>query len=236
MPPGKWRKRSLKIELILFTGLLIFLSSCGFTPPEKKIISVKNYLSLNTGRAPARIKGTIIKQNHEPADTAPAMMFIITGLSAESPPPAKTDKACRLVFSPEILKRKIKAALPEKTKPKFIINLNSGSVKKQNSELTIYFNFDSSIISKKEIIKLNKFIKNNLSVRHQVQIKGYASQSGSATYNQALSLKRALSVKKYLVGQNIRNTTAIGLGEIKVPQTKLSRKAVISISKKEGLL
>lgn len=242
----------MKTEIILSVVLLLFLSACASKLPKAETALAKNYITLNNGGAPARIKAKIIKQDYNPVDAIPARMFVLTGLSARSVPPARTDKAGRSVFSSEVLKEKIKAALPEKatflplqTKNEPVVKPRQVSTKitkeQKQKRLTIYFDFDSSIIPQSELIKLNLFAKNlnqhaGQPVRPSVRIDGYASPSGSTIHNRVLSLKRALSVEKYLISHNVRVATVIGRGEIKAPQSKLSRKAIIAVSRKEGCL
>lgn len=223
-------------KIILSVVLLLFLSACASILPKKETIVPKNYIALNTGNAPVRIKPATITQNYKPADAIPTGMFIITDLSAKSAPPVKADKTGRSVFSSKILKKKIKAALPEKIENKPIVQQGTvltktkNSMKKQKTKiLTIYFDFNSSIIPKNERTKLNKFTKE---FHKPVRIDGYASPSGSTAYNQALSLKRAMAVEKYLINQGVQVTTVIGRGEIEAPQSKLSRKAVVFIKRK----
>ena len=239
-------------KIILSVILLLFLSACSSTLPKVQITPAGNYTTLNTGGAPARIRARTIKQNYKPVDAIPTRMFVITDLSARSVPPLKTDKAGRSVFSSKILKEKIKAALPEKTtflplqtKNKSLVKARPVSTKttkeQKQKRLTIYFNFDSSIIPQSELIKLNRFAKKinhypGQPARSSVRIDGYASPSGSSLHNRGLSLKRALSVKKYLIDQGVQVTTVIGRGEIEAPQSKLSRKVIISANKKEGCL
>ena len=235
MAPGKWRKQSLKTELIFSAALLIFLSACAPAPPTTKKPSPAVRLVLNTGGKPARIRAANITQNYKPADAIPTGMFVITDLSAGSVPPLKTDKAGRSVFSSKILKGKIKAALREKIKNKPVVKQEAVSTKKQKSEtLTIYFDFDSYAIQQKETVKLNKFIKKFN--RQPIRIDGYASPPGSTAHNRQLSLKRAMSVEKYLINQGVQVITVIGRGENEAPQSKLSRKAVVSIKRKGGCL
>ena len=242
----------MKIEIILSVVLFMFLSACSSTLPKAEITPAENYIALNTGGTPARIRAITINQNYKPVDAIPKRMFVITDLSARSVPPARTDKAGRPVFSSEVLKEKIKAALPGKatflllqTKNEPVVKPRPVSTKttkeQKQKRLTIYFDFDSSIIPQSELTKLNRFAKKlnqhaGQPARPLVRINGYADPSGSSIHNRVLSLKRALSVEKYLIDQGVQVTSAIGHGEIEEPQSKLSRKVVISANKKEGCL
>ena len=228
MPPGKWRKQSLKTELIL--ALVIFLSACASAPPTTKKLSPAVRLALNTGGKPTRIRAATIAQDFKPADVIPAGMFVITDLPVRPVPPAKADRS---VFSPKILKEKIKMALPEKTKNKPVVSTKkTNPTKQQKSErLTIYFDFDSHAIQQKEKERLNKFIKKFN--QQPMRIDGYASPPGSDAHNRVLSLRRAMAVEKYLTKIGVQVATVIGHGENKAPRSKLSRKAVVSIKRKE---
>ncbi|MBL0700130.1 MAG: OmpA family protein [Desulfosarcina sp.] len=210
----------MKTELILSAVLLIFLSACASAPPTTKKLSPAVRLALNTGGKPTRIRAATIAQDFKPADVIPAGMFVITDLPVRPVPPAKADRS---VFSPKILKEKIKMALPEKT---------TNPTKQQKSErLTIYFDFDSYSIQQKEKERLNKFIKKFN--QQPMRIDGYASPPGSDAHNRVLSLRRAMAVEKYLTKIGVKVATVVGHGENKAPRSKPSRKAVISIKRKE---
>ena len=87
------------------------------------------------------------------------------------------------------------------------------------SEISIYFEFDSYTInpaSKLEIHKLNQDSES-------VSIVGYTDQAGSTTYNERLSQQRAEAIKQFLIASGVESTrikSVIGKG--KHPDSSLS--------------
>jgi len=64
---------------------------------------------------------------------------------------------------------------------------------KFGKKVTIYFDFDSAVLRKDQIPKLNIFKRGD-----RVEVRGYASPEGTKEYNLRLSEKRARNVKNYL--------------------------------------
>lgn len=95
---------------------------------------------------------------------------------------------------------------------------NSGECNTASSELrTVYFNFNSSVLTPAAKTKLNTLAttlkSNNVS---SVKIVGFADEIGSDSYNMRLSQKRANAVASYLRGKGLKvvGTSEVrGLGE-----------------------
>lgn len=84
-------------------------------------------------------------------------------------------------------------------------------------QLTVYFDFNKSGLSKAEKAKLNevvRIIKESQKVE-SVDIVGYADQIGTSSYNKRLSTKRANNVKAYLASKGLktRNVRVEGKGD-----------------------
>jgi outer membrane protein OmpA-like peptidoglycan-associated protein len=81
---------------------------------------------------------------------------------------------------------------------------------------SVYFDFNSSKLTKKGIATLDNLLKVIRSKKIQaVTIAGYADAVGSDSYNLRLSEKRAVAVKKYLSGKGFKhaNTDIRALGK-----------------------
>jgi outer membrane protein OmpA-like peptidoglycan-associated protein len=93
-----------------------------------------------------------------------------------------------------------------------------GSCNTASSELrTVYFNFNSSVLTPSAKTKLNQLAtalkSSNVS---SVKIVGFADEIGSDGYNMRLSQKRANAVAAYLRGKGLKvigNSEVRGLGE-----------------------
>lgn len=71
------------------------------------------------------------------------------------------------------------------------------------ADKTIYFNFDSSVLTKKSKKKLNRLARSLTGSGEVVRanIVGYADHIGNDSYNMALSKRRAKAVKRYLASK-----------------------------------
>ncbi len=83
---------------------------------------------------------------------------------------------------------------------------NGGECAGITSELrTVYFNFNSSVLTpaaKTKLNKLAKAIKSNKA--SSVKIVAFADEIGTSNYNLSLSQKRANAVASYLRGQGLK--------------------------------
>ena len=99
------------------------------------------------------------------------------------------------------------------------IEINGSSdLNKAGPLKTVYFAFDSSILSEdtKMILDANaEFLKGHPSI--QVQIEGHSDERGGIQYNLALGERRAQSVKDYLVSLGVasKNMSVISFGKEK---------------------
>ena len=83
---------------------------------------------------------------------------------------------------------------------------------------TIYFDFDSAVLTGKAQAKLDQLaqIINSSAAIADVRIHGFTDQFGSSSYNEVLANKRAAAVKGYLDGQSRLASTVAevkGLGK-----------------------
>jgi outer membrane protein OmpA-like peptidoglycan-associated protein len=76
----------------------------------------------------------------------------------------------------------------------------------------IYFDTDSCLISKSNILKLDSIItalKKNVNIN--IELFGYTDSTGSDKYNIELSIKRALNVKKYFIKSELTEANIVKL-------------------------
>jgi OmpA-OmpF porin, OOP family len=90
---------------------------------------------------------------------------------------------------------------------------------KQQSEVTVPFGFNKSMLtseSRQDLDKLAQDVQSDK--RFFITVEGYTDKTGAASYNEALSRKRADAVVQYLVAKHdipIYRIHTIGLGEEK---------------------
>jgi OOP family OmpA-OmpF porin len=77
---------------------------------------------------------------------------------------------------------------------------------------TVYFPFDSAVLTQKEREKLDELIR-SIPAGTGVSLDGYACELGSTYYNLGLSLRRAKEVASYLRGKNVAVGNIEGKGK-----------------------
>jgi OOP family OmpA-OmpF porin len=96
------------------------------------------------------------------------------------------------------------------------------------SERTIYFGFDSAVLSQESVYKLNKLIAKikdtgkDTGKMLSASIVGHADQMGDVGYNQSLSARRANAVKNYLVANGLKDAKVASINAVgeQMPVTK----------------
>jgi len=80
--------------------------------------------------------------------------------------------------------------------------------------LTIFYNYDSSVIRDVSFQKLTKLIAfMNKYPKYKATLTGHTSSEGTIPNNQILSEKRALSIRKYMIGQGIEASRISAYGK-----------------------
>lgn len=111
--------------------------------------------------------------------------------------------------------KNITGNIPGKNGIIFELNGDSDANKAGGLE-TVYFEFNSSVLSRATVDKLNRnieILKSNPNVK--IQIEGHCDERGSVQFNLALGEKRASSVSEHFIGQGIENSriSIISLGK-----------------------
>ncbi len=83
-----------------------------------------------------------------------------------------------------------------------VVNIEIGE--HVNPQLTVYFAFDSHLISDSSKVKIDEFINQlNMSEIESIQMIGHTDGMGPDSYNDRLANKRAISVKAYFIAKGI---------------------------------
>lgn len=100
----------------------------------------------------------------------------------------------------------------------------AGEVQMMRKMVKVYFNFDSTSLTKKAKMDLDALISAVGGRAHKANLVGYADRVGDVAYNRELSKKRALMVANYLrdggiINAKVANIRALGESD---PSTKCS--------------
>jgi len=177
--------------------LLIFLSTLAGCSHHSACGMVEPNLGQNTGEPPTKIVKAMYTDTYEFAQDETSKKFVLSN----NPPDVKPiEKAIRINLSASANHIQVEAINENSVSPKksgeMVSNSkSSGTVISSSDTFIVYFDLNSSVISRPESLKLNSFIDELKSAGiHRVDITGYTDRTGSSEVNNALAIKRAEAV------------------------------------------